>query len=205
MKRPLLRLLIALVTFFVGVAVKSALTGSRPHAPAAGVLRVEPPAPRVPTPPADFDPAPAAPEFVLDYDPEEFNPRGDYFILGRKPKEFRQFDCFELVVEERDGRASGVATLLTKYFGKSKDYYILAGNGVYSIRGFVTKERLYFVAAPESGEDFEFRFDGRFLRGGTVSRARGNEPVLKGTLTKLKDGLKVAEREVRFRVEYIGC
>jgi hypothetical protein len=48
-------------------------------------------------------------------------------------------------------------------------------------------------------------FDGHFLRGGMVSNAGRNEAVLKGTLVKLKGGVKVAEDKVKFRVEYLGC
>jgi hypothetical protein len=159
----------------------------------------------VPEASAAVNPISPVPEFVLDYDPEEFDPRGTYFLLGKKPKDLREFDCFEMVVEGRDGKASGDATLYTKYFGKNEDYHITTGSGDYVLSGSVTKKRLAFVASSISEEDFEFRFDGHFLRGGGVSEAGRNEAVLKGRLTKLKDGVKVAEREVKFRVEYLGC
>jgi hypothetical protein len=42
-----------------------------------------------------------------------FNPRGDYYILGRKPKEFREFDCLELAVDEINDRASRVVMIQT--------------------------------------------------------------------------------------------
>lgn len=205
MKRLIIHLVVALMTFFIGVSVQLALPESRPSSPDTEPQEVKAPAQNAPEVSAAVNSTSPAPEFVLDYDPKEFHPRGTYYILGRTPKVFREFDCFELVVEERDGRASGKATLSTKYFGKNKDYNIIAGNGDYTISGLLTKRRLAFVATPKSEEDFEFRFDGHFLRGGWVYAAGMNTAVVKGRLTKLKDGVKVAEREVKLRVEYLGC
>ncbi len=205
MKRLIVHLVVALITFFIGISVKLVLTESRLSSPDMNPQEVKPLTQNVPEVSAVVNSVSPVPEFVLGYDPEEFNPRGTYYILGRKPKDLREFDCFELVVEERDGIASGDATLYTKYFGKNKDYHITTGNGDYTITGLLTKKRLAFVATPKSDEDFEFRFDGHFLRDGRVSDAGMNTAVLKGRLTKLKDGVKVAEREVKFRVDYLGC
>ncbi len=205
MKRLVIHLVIALATFFIGVTVTLVLTESRLSALHTSPQEVKPLTQKVPEEAAVINSASPVPEFILDYDPEEFNPRGTYFILGRKHKDLREFDCFELVVEGRDGIASGDATVYTKYFGKNKDYHITTGNGDYALSGSLTKRRLAFVATPKSAEDFEFRFSGHFMRGGRVSEAGRNEAVVKGSLTKLKDGVKVAEREIKFRVEYLGC
>jgi hypothetical protein len=194
-----------LVTFSIGVSSKLVLTESRLPPPDTNPREAKPLTQYVPEASAVVNSASPAPEFVLDYDPDEFNPRGTYFLLGRKPRELREFDCFELVVEGRDGKASGDATLYTKYFGKNEDYHITTGSGDYVLSGSLTEERLTFVASPLSEEDFEFRFDGRLLRGGRVSEAGRNEAVIQGRLTKLKGGVKVVEREVKFRVEYLGC
>jgi hypothetical protein len=205
MKRLIIHLVVALITFFIGIFVKLALTESRPSAPYTNPQVVTLLTQNVPESSAAVNSASPMSEFTLDYDPEEFNPRGTYFILGREPKDLREFDCFELVVEERDDKASGDATLYTKYFGKNEDYHITMGSGDYVLSGSLTKKRLTFVATSISEEDFEFRFDGHFLRGGMVADAGRNEAVLKGRLIKIKDGVKVAEREVKFRVEYLGC
>jgi hypothetical protein len=53
--------------------------------------------------------------------------------------------------------------------------------------------------------DFDYGFDGKFLKTGVLSDAGRNEPVLKGKLIKSKQGVKIAECEVRFRIEYLGC
>ena len=205
MKRLFIHLCITLLTFITGCIAQSLATRAIFSGAPMSVQRVEPSISPVPkaAPVINLQPTPRT--FVLAYDPEEFNPRGDYFILGPKPHALREFDCLELVVEGSQGKAIGDATLSTKYFGNNPDYYITSGNGEYSIAGFVTKERLSFVATSESPEDFQFIFEGHFLRSGSVSDAQSNEAVLRGTLTKLKRGVKVAESTVRFRVEYLGC
>lgn len=215
MKRWIIRICIAVLTLFTGVTVHfvalqaisfgpdaTVKCAELPPPPTTKLVALPPPAPK---PIAVINPEPVSPTFVLAYDPDEFNPRGDYFILGPKPKELREFDVFELVVEGWQGKAIGDATLSTKYFGNNPDYNITSGNGDYSIAGYVTKERLSFIATSKSPEDFQFIFEGHFFRGGTVSDARANEAVLRGTLTKLKRGVKVAESTVSFRVEYLGC
>ncbi len=75
----------------------------------------------------------------------------------------------------------------------------------YAISGLLTKERLTFVATPVSEEDFEYSFDGYFLRAGVLWNAGKNRAVLRGKLSKSRRGVKTAESEIRFRVEYLGC
>ncbi|HXG86020.1 MAG TPA: hypothetical protein VNI84_18515 [Pyrinomonadaceae bacterium] len=207
MTNSIIRAIIAVVTFSIGIGFVSIFTANR-HIEPVSVPEVQKVQPVSLFLPESSEPAystqPAL-EFAFDYDPKEFNPRGNYYILGQKPKDFREFDFFMLVTEETDGKAWGSAALGTKYFGKNEEYHIISGNGEYTGEGSVTKERLVFVASPISDEDFEFRFDGRFLKSGRISKAGKNQAVLKGKLTKLKNGVKIAEREVKFRIEYLGC
>jgi hypothetical protein len=79
-----------------------------------------------------------------------------------------------------------------------------AYSGQYFI-GFVTKKTLTLIGIAATEGDFEYSFERYFLRGGVVSDAGRNEPVIKGKLIKSKRGLKIAECEVHFRVEYLGC
>jgi len=197
MKRLIIHLAIASATFLIGVTARLVLTESSLSVPAMNVQRVEPIPLSAPKTPEVVGPTSPAPEFILDYDPEKFNPRGDYYILGRKPKDFQEFDCFELAVDQINGKASGSAMLVTNSDGVDNAYY--------TVTGLVTGERLTFVAAPMFEEDFEYRFEGRFLKGGTVSSAGKRQAVLKGRLIKLKGGVKVAEGEAKLRVEYLGC
>jgi hypothetical protein len=203
----IVRVAVALVTFSIGVGFALIFTANHQVEPSFDLQTREsqyvPPSYTKPNEPAySLKPLP---EFTFDYDPKEFNPRGVYFILGRKPKEFREFEAFEMAIDETNGRVWGYPVFATRYYGNNEDYHVITGNGEYALKGLVTKKRLIFVAAPISEEDFEYRFDGRFLKSGQVYKAGKNQAVLKGKLTKLKNGVKIAEREVKFRIEYLGC
>lgn len=205
MKRFTMHLTVMLTTFSIGVVGTFVLDERRSHSSAdENRQHLEPLIQDLPEAPM-VNAAPTMGEFILNYDPKEFNPRGTYVILGRTPKDLREFQSLQIVVEERAGRPSGEAEIYTESFDNDVDYRITRGGGDYVITGLLTKERLTFVATPEHPDGFEFRFDGYFLRGGTVSNARRKEAVLKGKLTKIKDCVKVVESEVEFRVEYLGC
>ena len=197
MKRLIIHLAIGVGTFLVGVSIELMFTANRctTYVPKSEVTKPVPL--NVSESSVQSSITLAAPNPVFDYDPKEFNPRGDYFILGRKPKAFREFDCLELAVDEFDGRASGVVMIQTY------------ANQMYSaqcaVSGRLTKERLTFVVTPVSEEDFEYSFDGYFLRAGVLSNAGKNRAVLRGKLTKSKRGVKITESEIRLRVEYLGC
>ena len=193
MKRTLCRLLIAMATFLIGT------TSHRVFDRHEAAL----PVPQSESVPITFQeqtelplrPQFAEPEVVFDYDPTEFNPRGDYFILGRKPTEFREFDCLEIAVDE--DKIAGQVSISTKV---ESEYDVN-----YEISGLVTRERIYFVAKPWSDENVGYRFEGEFLRQGEVWRAGKSEAVLKGRLSKTKNGETIAEAVVEFRIEYLGC
>jgi len=195
MKRLIIHLAIGTVTFLVGVAIALMFTAYTTNVPESEAAKSAPL--NVSASPVQSSITLPAPNLVFDYDPKEFNPRGDYYILGRKPKVFREFDCLELAVDEFNGRASGVVMIQT--------YVNHMYSAHYAVSGLVTKERLAFVATPVSEEDFEYRFDGYFLRAGVLSHLGKNRAVLKGKLTKSKRGVKIAESEIKFRVEYLGC
>lgn len=194
MKRLIIHLIVAMATFSIGAATELLLKVKH-HPTAPGPPAITPSAAHAGELPAQFSSAAAPLDLVCDYDPGEFNPRGDYYILGRKPKHFREFDCLELAVDQN--RASGVLVIQTY----SNHMY----NSHYAVSGSVTKRHLTFVATPLSEEDFEYSFKGDFLRSGVLSDAGRNVAVLKGNLTKSKRGVKIAECEVRFRIEYLGC
>ena len=197
MARLITHLAIGVVTFIIGVTIVLISTDNRhiTHAPESEVVKLI--TSDVSESPVQSGVKLPAPNLTFDYDPKEFNPRGDYYILGRKPKGFREFDCLELAVYEINGRASGRVRIQT--------YADQMYNAHYAVSGTVTKKQVAFVATPISEEDFEYRFNGYFLSEGVLSNASKNRPVLKGKLIKLKRGVKIADSEIRFRVEYLGC
>src|SRR5687768_3370325 len=115
MKRSIIKALAAMITFCVGVGCAFMFT-ALPHTEPVHYDQVQAPEHAsliAPNLQETTVPTQARPEFVLDYNPGGFNPRGDYFILGKKPKDFREFDVFELAVDESDGNASGHALFVT--------------------------------------------------------------------------------------------
>jgi hypothetical protein len=198
MKRTLGYVLVAFATFLIGTASHSVFYTQAEPPPHFHEDWVPTVAPQVVN---DFPPQETRKksEYVFDYDPAEFNPRGTYRILGRKPKGFRNFDCLELGVDKHahNGKPYGSVVLGT-----------LSGAGYdapHTISAVVTKQWIYLVATPIPEDDFGYRFEGQFLRQGELWRAGPSKAVLKGRLTKTKGGEKVAEAMVEFRIEYLGC
>lgn len=196
MKRTLCRLLVAFATFLIGTTSYRLLDRHEQASPVP-----QPESVRVTLQDQNelpLRPRLAEPDVVFDYDPTEFNPRGDYFILGRKPKEFRGFDCLELGVDDdSNGRVSGQVMISTYANGEY--------GAIYGVTGLVTKQRISLVAKPVFEEDVGYRFEGEFLRQGELWRAGKSQAVLKGRLTKIKGGETIAEAVVKFRIEYLGC
>jgi len=194
MARFPIRFGIAISTFCIGV-VSASISPNRQHSTSTtnvGKVQVSTPKPQPPSQVVDAQPTP---KVILDYDPRKFNPRGDYYIIGRKPIGLREFDGLELAVDHE--RASGSVDIQTDLSQRT---------GVpYAVSAFVTSKRLTFIASPFSDEDFEYCFDGYFLRRGTLSNASKNAAVLRGRLSKWKGGVKLASAEVKFRIEYLGC
>jgi hypothetical protein len=143
-------------------------------------------------------PLSVSPAVGFDYDPKKFNPRGEYFILGSRPKGFPEFETLSLAVDEDTiGKASGWIVIQTYLNGE------YAGN--FNFSGAVTEKRITIIATPVFEENVGYRFDGEFLRQGVLASARQSEAVLKGRLSKFRGGKKIAEAFVKFRVEYLGC
>lgn len=199
MKNIVFKLAFTILTFAVGVGFDRVVSLDRqpqiqnlePITPKIVELQTESvvPAAAVPTP---------TPNLIFDYDPEKFSPDGIYYIMGRKPVAFADFEMFELgLAANLDGRISGYVEILVN--SNDNSYFQSA------LFALVTERRVVFVTPPLSEDGFEYRFDGEFLRRNLASVAGQNKAVLRGTLTKTKQGRKIAERKVSFRVEHHGC
>jgi hypothetical protein len=196
MKRLLPQMLVMAITFGLGLSFAWIL--AKPPGPAA---KVEPVAPKVvetvvpvfvPTP----FPTPTPPTFVLDYDPKSFYPDGTYYIIGKKPKEFRELDSFEMWFDPEN----------PQQFGNITAYVVTdtTSAGQNAVFGFVSKRRLFFVTQ-ESTKGFAYRFDGEFVRTDTENVEGTNIVVMRGKLTKSKKGRTIVERVVSFRLERHSC
>lgn len=203
MKRIILNVVVMLLTFAFGalfgrMAVKRAHENGPVHQHVYEMVATElKPATPEALPPSAPTVTPT-PHLILDYDPKKFTLSGYFKILGPKPKEFEDFH-FELeLFEGEDGRPSGYLSAVSN----SEDSYEASA----PIFAFVTERRLLFVTSPGPNSRVEYRFDGEFLRKDFEAVAEKNKAVIRGRLTKIKNGRKVAERVVSFRMyELHGC
>jgi hypothetical protein len=204
MKRIILGVAVLLITFGFGVGVDRLIWAhsevSTPTVEAVPAAIVNPVAELVPvvTPVATVPSSPES-KIILDYDDKTFYPNGTYYILGPRPKEFAEFYSFE-----------------TDYSGFVNDQpvgYISinteAGGGIFdshsALFGFINPRRIVFVTSPDPKTEFEYLFDGEFIRSDFAVVANKDKAVVRGTLTKMKRGQKIAERVLNFRMAQHGC
>lgn len=131
-----------------------------------------------------------------EYTKPEFSPEGNFYILDDLPKGFKDFE--DLQIETAD------------YSKASEEnnwaYYEIPPQGFFQTtkkfhfkRISVSEERLSFET--EAIKGISYKFVGEYLS------AEELEPddytFIKGILTKLKDGKKIAEAEVKFAIG--GC
>lgn len=199
MKRLVLHVALMLVTFAFGVGLDRLLT--QPHVePLPPLVLVDTPRPEPQRElVAAVAPAPAATpnEIILDYDVEEFNPFGAYEIIGPKPKSFAKFQGIELGVSGNEDYPGYISVYNVESY---KEY-----DGASATFALVTKERVFFVTGKTAMSDIEYRFDGKFLRTDFDSVAGKSKAVLRGTLTKTRNGRKLAEHTFNFRMYHLGC
>jgi hypothetical protein len=202
MKRIILGVAVLLITFGFGIGVDRLIwlrsevsTPTVKAVPAAIVRPVADLAPVVMPVPT----VPASPEsrIILDYVEGTFYPDGTYSFIGATPKEFTEVASFVLDYEIKDEQKFGYIDVSTK----SGEYH----ESNVAIFGIVNERRLIFLTGPNAKTRFEYFFDGEFLRKDLEEVSGLNKAVLKGTLIKMKDGRKVAERVVSFVIEQHGC
>ena len=120
---------------------------------------------------------------------KRFDPDGAFWIIGTAPNEFSDFGGINL---------------------NSKKLRRLPASGVDSTKGrhyrfkTVTIQPNNFTFTTVSLGGVSYSFTGKFLKGGVFAEAMLDDtiPVLEGILTKYKNGLKVAEANLKF--SYFG-
>jgi hypothetical protein len=197
MNRLVIHLLVSAITFALGIT--SAAIFTRQYTPRVQTHKVEstPELLNAAPPQVKAHISTPDPNIVWDYDVDRFNPRGAYYVLGPKPKSFSEFDALELSVYPSDENAVG---RLSIQIVVNRTYEVQ-----YAMSGLVTEHGLSFATTAPSDNQYDYTFDGYFLRTGVLSNARKYEAVLEGRITKSKNGVRVAEAKIRFRVEYLGC
>jgi len=202
MKRVIPGVAALLVTFALGIGVDR-LTWARSEV-STPIVEAAP----IVQPVADIErvvtPSPILPDthenrIILDYDEETFYPNGTYHILGSTPKEFTEFFSFETDYSEySNDHPVGYISVSTK-----------SGGGTFhshsAVFGLITERRVFFITSPDPRTDFEYLFDGQFIRSDFSAVANKDKAVVRGTLTKMKHGNKIAERVLSFRMVQHGC
>jgi len=130
---------------------------------------------------------------ILEYDPQRFDPAASYVFIGRTPRDFPEVLNLELWVDR------------TAVDGPIIESFLYTGQSQPIVFALITERQLFFVTAPAPNTGIEYRFDGQFLRGGFMSEVDEGKVVLKGTLTKSKNGRTIAESVVRFQVVQDHC
>lgn len=117
-----------------------------------------------------------------------FNPDGAFFLIGQAPEGFSDFDGIYL----NGRRLRRIPTQALRLQNKTFHYKILN----------VKQDDFRFTTLTVGG--VYFTFVGKFLRGGVFADQdlTDERPVLEGTLTKYKNGNKVAEAKLKF--SYFG-
>jgi hypothetical protein len=117
--------------------------------------------------------------------PTRFDPDGSFWIHGTPPDDFSEFGAINL--NAKRSRNLPMAGLETN---KAKRYSFKTLN--------VKRENFTFTTVTVGG--IYYSFAGKFLKGGVyVSGILDDEtPVLEGTLTRFRDGKKVAEAKLQF-------
>ena len=200
MKRIVLRVLIAILAFGFGVVVDRVFSRPQAHRRVKQVQPVMPiavPACPAPTGYADavYSVIPPA-QVIFDYNPRKFDPRGSFFPLTPLPKEFAEVSYFELAIDEEDGEVWGSA-----YIQAHTDTGYDFPNAQFLL---ITERRIFFATSASEKTGFAYRFDGEFLAN-PASRMDSGKAVVRGTLSKSKNGRTVAECKVSFGVQYLGC
>ena len=149
--------------------------------------------PPAPPPP----PSPPKRNLILDYDSKKLSVWAIFHIMGPQSKEFSDIDSIEAELNPESEDYPGSIAVYTQ----TRDQYETA----YATFGLVTDQRLFFATEKLGKGDFSYRFDGKFVRTDFDVVAGKDKAVLRGTLTKMKNGRTIAEQEFTFRMEYMGC
>jgi hypothetical protein len=204
MRRFILWIAAILITFTIGVGADRLWWHflAPPPAKAEPVVDVALPQREVvyvpaPAPPPPPPPAPKQ-NLVLDYE-DDGGLSAVFYVMGAKPKGFTDIQGFDLYLNPGSVESPGEIYLNTG-LGDEHNY-----DNAPATFALVTERRIFFATSKLSGKDFEYRFDGEFLRKNFAAVDGKNKAVIRGTLTKTRNGRTVAQHEFTFRMEYMGC
>lgn len=206
MKRMILRVVVLVLTFVVGIAADWFFLRRTVNNTPAACFETASPAPVAPplapvVPAAVVAPAPAAtpvPHFILDYDPDTFFPYGVYYLMDPKPKDFEGLEGFEFGAPGHSLKDGAYISVYRRYSDDSL-------GGPNAVFGLVTKRRFVFATSKSTDTGVEYHFEGEFLRTDFDAVTDKNIAVLRGVLTRTLDGRTLVKHTVSFKFVYMGC
>jgi hypothetical protein len=189
------RLTIALLTFSVGIGTDLLLASKPKPIEKTSQIPISEPMGFIPVtaPSLPAIPIPETPKIICDYDPTKFDPTASLYVLSQKPKTFGDNDLFLEIFALADDPVARV------------EIVNLGGNETPPTEFALITDRRFFFVTRQTSDGFEYRFDGEFLRRGVLYEAPEGKAVLKGTLTKSRNGRTVTEWALKFGVVYDGC
>jgi hypothetical protein len=130
----------------------------------------------------------------------EFDEEGDYSLIGDKPKGFEDLSEMSIVTNFYNSKTDKVIPI------KPYGWIWMTKKFKFSWLNIANK-RISFVTQSKKGVSYQF--DGKFVEEEIKLKDENDEEytekvVLKGRLTKWRDGKKIAESKVKFS-ESCGC
>lgn len=122
---------------------------------------------------------------TVTFSQSRFDPDGSFWLLGEQPTEFSEFGAINLNAKRLRRLPSPGLQLNDGTNFRYKTLTVKRNNFSFTT---VTRRGIYYT------------FSGRFLKGGVFALTELNDesPILDGTLTRYRDGKKVAEAKLRF-------
>jgi len=123
---------------------------------------------------------------------QEFDPEGEFNVLGDPPRALSEVSTIELL---RDAKKS--------FYNPHAGLYTTGGVTFRFKMLSVTRAKFTFTTVPIKG--ISYSFTGRFMRGGVYAEMDSDQwgkPILAGKLSKFKGSQKVAEANLKF--SYFG-
>jgi hypothetical protein len=127
---------------------------------------------------------------IFDLDGDSFPPTGTFY-LSKTPTDFEDFNFLNLWWWRPNGEIEGDGVINVQTKGVSEEHRTLVL--------LVTRRRVLIVTESQSGSGLGYRFEGEFVQHKNLQAlADSGKPILRGTLTKTKNGKKVFQRSVSF-------
>lgn len=156
--------------------------------------------PPVFTPVAEADPAIEPAEEPFDY-----GESGDYYIIGENPKGFADFENLAITTHDYSEKLEKAVRVKPTGSLVMKKEFKFAWINILTDR---KSKRISFETQARKG--ISYQFDGKFIEEEEIKykNANGEEftdyVVLKGRLTKWRNGVKIAEAKVKLAMSH-GC